>query len=284
MSRAGWPEGAWSTSRFSTLRRCPKAHHLKYTQRISPLTAASAALLIGTAFHRGRELVAKLAAAGEPTGREQWAEAIALAAAECESGPASVEAVRLLRAYESRYGATNAGYGSEYTVLSAEQVFAARDLHRNLGGFAAIADAKLRRNDGRLVVVEIKTASRSPAGSIEEAAAERKTWDQALALAYCVRDVEGEIPLILYDVAVKTTVPKFVRIPVEVTAEDLARWAEEHAELEQLVTLRCANRDSCAPPVGYRCDYFDYCHGDALDRERLYEIRPSREPSLVDVV
>lgn len=279
MSRAGWPDGAWSHSQFATLRRCPKAHKLRYKRRLQLVGGEkSDALLIGSGFHRGRELVTLEALRGAETDRAVWDSAVAVASAECPSGPAAVEVVRLLRAYQLKYGCDNAGYGHEYEVAGAEQVFTAGDLHASIGGFASIADAHLIRNiDGRHVLVEAKTAGRSPSGTIEHMAAERRTWSQTLSLAYCGWQELGEIPLILYDIVVKNTKPVFFRVPVEVTEADLLRWRAEQEELEQLVPLSCANRDACAPPVGFRCEFFDYCHGSDEDRNAKYEIRPSRE-------
>lgn len=279
--RGGWPEGAWSHSQFATLRRCPKAHKLRYKHRLQLVGGEkSPALMIGTGFHRGRELVTLNAVRGLETGSAAWDLAVNVASAECEHGPSAVEIVRLLRAYQLRYGNDNAGYGHEYEAVGAEKVLLGTGLHDDIGGLACIADAHLIRNiDGRHVLVEIKTAGRTPTGSTDQMATERRTWSQTLTLAYCGWKTLGEIPLILYDVAVKTTRPGFVRIPVEVTEADLAAWEAEQRELEQLIPLSCANRDSCAPPVGFRCEFFDYCHGTDEDRSTKYESRDAAELS-----
>lgn len=294
MSRKDWPEGAWSTSQKSLLRRCPKAHKLRYQHGIVPKATPSEALLIGTGFHRVRELVTLEVLRGNETDEDVWQSAIETARAECPDGPASLEITRLARAYMKRYGTANAGYGDNLVVEGSEKVLLGGELHQAHGGFAAIADAVLLASGGqssgwfddvvvnaesRRWLVETKTTGRTPSGTIDEIAAERRIWDQCLSLAYCGWKTYGEIPGVLYDIVVKTKTVGFLRVPVVLTEEELLRWEAEQIEAEQLFGLSCANRDACAPPVGFRCDYFDFCYGTADDKEQLYELRRGRELS-----
>lgn len=281
MSRKDWPEGAWSTSQKSLLRRCPKAHKLRYQHGLVAKGYANDALLIGTGFHRVRELVCLEVLRGGETTDDVWQAAIETARAECPSGPVSLEITRLARAYMQRYGTDNAGYGENFIVEGSEKVLLGGGLHAAYGGFAAIADAVLLTADdeARRWLVETKTAGRTPAGTIDELAAERRTWDQCLTLAYCGWKTYGEIPGVLYDIVVKNKSPVFLRVPVLVTEAELLKWEAEQIEGEQLFGLSCANRDACAPPVGFRCDYFEFCHGTDEDREQLYTLRVGRELS-----
>ena len=278
MSRSkDWPEGAWSTSQKSLLHRCPKAHKLRYQHGLVAKGEPSDALLIGTGFHRVRELVCLEILRGGETTDDVWQQAIETARAECSSGPASLEITRLVRAYMRRYGLENAGYGDGYSVEAAEKVLLGGDLHKAHGGFGAVADAVLF-ND-RIWLVETKTAGRTPPGTIDELAAERRTWDQCLSLAYCGWKTYGDVPGVLYDIVVKNKTPVFLRVPVLVTEAELLKWEAEQIEGEQMFGLSCANRDACAPPVGFRCDYFEFCHGTDADREQLYTLRTGRELS-----
>lgn len=279
MSRSkDWPEGAWSTSQKSLLHRCPKAHKLRYQHGLVTRSAPSDALLIGTGFHRARELVTLEVLRGGETTEECWQQAIETARAECSSGPASLEITRLVRAYMQRYGLENAGYGS-LVVEGAEKVLLGGNLHAAYGGFGAIADAVLVDDAGVRWLAETKTAGRTPSGTIDELAAERRTWDQCLSLAYCGWKTYGDAPGVLYDIVVKNKTPVFLRVPVLVTEAELLKWEAEQIEGEQMFGLSCANRDACAPPVGFRCDYFEFCHGTDEDREQLYTLRTGRELS-----
>lgn len=293
MSRKDWPEGAWSTSQKSLLRRCPKAHKLRYQHGLVPRAVASDALLIGTGFHRVRELVTLEALRGGETTDSVWQHAIETARAECPSGPASLEITRLARAYMQKYGTANAGYGENFIVEGSEKVLLGGGLHREHGGFAAIADAVLFDASSECAVkfgymrrwlVETKTAGRTPPGTVDELAAERRTWDQCLSLAYCGWKTYGEIPGVLYDIVVKNKTVAFLRVPVLVTEAELLTWEAEQVESEQLFGLSCANRDACAPPVGFGCDYFKFCHGTDEDREQHYTLRTGRELSAGDAV
>lgn len=287
MSRKDWPEGAWSTSQKSLLRRCPKAHKLRHQHGLVPKAVVSEALLIGTGVHRVRELVTLEALRGEETTDSVWQQAIETARAECPSGPASLEITRLARAYMQKYGTANAGYGDDFIVEGSEKVLLGDALHAAYGGFAAIADAVLfdtARAPEQRWLVETKTAGRTPAGTIDEIAAERRTWDQCLALAYCGWKTYGEIPGVLYDIVIKNKVVAFLRVPILITEAELLKWEAEQIEGEQLFGLSCANRDACAPPVGFGCDYFKFCHGTDEDREQLYTLRTGRELSAGDAV
>ena len=280
MSRSkDWPEGAWSTSQKSLLRRCPKAHKLRYQHGLVTREMPSDALLIGTGFHRVRELVCLESLRGGETTDDVWQQAIETARAECASGPASIEITRLARAYMQKYGLENAGYGEDFIVEGSERVLLGGDLHRAHGGFAAIADAVLRDACAMPWLVETKTAGRTPPGTIVELAEERRTWDQCLSLAYCGWKTYGEIPGVLYDIVVKNKTPVFIRVPVVLSEAELLKWEAEQIEGEQMFGLSCVNRDACAPPVGFGCDYFKFCHGTDEDREQLYTLRAGRELS-----
>ncbi len=273
-----WPRGYWSHSRFSELRRCPKSHDLRYNQKVYPKGSRPDALEIGGYVHDVCEYVGKQCLSGfEPTDYV-WQEAEAQARDGLQNPKNMIDGARLISAYRMQYGDEQAGWPpDEYELIGVEEVFKARELHQSIGGFASKADVTLRQyGSGRLVVAERKTGARKPSGSMEEIVESLRSRPQLMALAFCARDHYGELPLIIHDLITKTKTVEFYRIEVEVTDADLDRWAREQVELEQMIPLTCANRDACDPPVGFRCQYFKFCHGTDQDRQALYEIKTKR--------
>lgn len=279
MSKRDWPKGAWSHSRWQTLRRCPKAHHLKYVERIYPIGEKPEALLIGSMFHFGMEVITDLARRGSQTTPLEWSDAAKQAAAltrkEVERqgrvfDPKTIlEGFRLLAVYPKIWGYENAGFG-KHTIHASEMVLKGGDLHAALGGFASIADAVTEFN-GQLYVWEHKTAGRMPSGDSEaDKIRDLKSRPQYAALAFCAREHYGKLPIVVHSVTTKTKVVGSARFDIHFTHEELDQWAAEQQELESMVNLKCANRDACAPPVGFRCDYFNHCHGSDEQREKLY--------------
>jgi hypothetical protein len=273
MGRENWPEGSWSHSQWALLRRCPRAHKLKYVHQIVRSGPASDALTIGSGAHRTLELVGAAAIANGSTDDETWTEALKSARAELDGHPA-IEVTRLIHAYRTRWGDANAGYDPQYSVVGVESVLRAKTLHASLGGFAAIVDAELAHDaTGRITLVEHKTAGRGFSGVVSDYIAELKSRPQYAAIAYCGRDVYGYVPTVMHNLIVKTKVPTMYRVELEFTDDELDLWEAEQEELEAMAPLSCANRDNCAPAFGFKCDYFEHCHGTSADREKLYQLR-----------
>ena len=269
-----FPKTALSHSQLAELRRCPKAHKLKYRQGLMRKGPPGKALEIGTLFHRVLETVGEQARWGE-TAVSDWDAALRNANHGVSDPSAMIEATRLIGAYRLHYGSGNAGYGDS-EILAVEEVLETPDLHRDAGGFAAIADAVVREYDGTLAIYEHKTAGRCPDDD-EETRRELKTGSQAGALAYCARAVYKELPVVIRNVAAKTRVVGLQRVRLVFTDAELDRWAQEQEELvEQMLPLSCANRDACSPPLGFKCNYFEFCHGTDDERADLYEARKRR--------
>jgi hypothetical protein len=203
-----------------------------------------------------------------------YEQAAAEASAQCEDPLALVEGARLIAAYRLRYGDEVAGWMG-YELTGVERVLPAANLHTKLGGFASIADVVVR-DDAGVWVCERKTAGRMPSGTEDLIVRGLRTWPQLLALGYCARDAYGdEYAGIVYDLITKTKQVGFLRLRIPRQDAELDAWAANQQSLEQLVGLDCQNLDACDPTVGFRCDYFDYCHGTEQDRETLYQIRLS---------
>ena len=264
-----WPKGAWSHTQWSELRRCQRAHNLHYKQRIYRLGPTPLALEIGTAFHKGMEHVGEIASWGAETALEDWEEASRKARQIVKDPAAGIEATRLLGSYHREYGVTNGGHGKN-KILAVEEVLLGGNLHKDIGGYAAIADAVIEEPDGTIVLYEYKTAGRMPSGTLEELEVELKVGSQACSLAYCGRLKWGKPPVVVRDITTKTNKVGHKRIRMTFTDAELDRWEQDQIDLEQLNGLTCANRDACDPPTGYRCNYFDYCWGSEEAREKMY--------------
>lgn len=266
-----WPKGAWSHSKWAELRRCPKAHDLKYNKRLYRIGKKPDALLIGEIFHRGVELVTIDALAGIDTTWEHWEAAMRMARKEHPKDvKVGLEATRLLAAYAKHYGPENAGYEPEYTITGTEEVLTGGDLHVEHGGYAAIADAILEDIHGP-IIVETKTAARMPSGTETELKRAIAMQDQVLGLAYCGYKRFGSIPRVMRNIVTKTNQVGFLRLLVDISDEALEKWERDQLESEQLIGLTCANRDACAPPMGFICNYFEHCHGTStgMDQETV---------------
>jgi len=264
-----FPKGAWSHSRWSELRRCPRAYDLKYNQKIYQLGPTPLALEIGIAFHKGLEHVGEIASWGAETSVSDWEEASKKARGVVKDPAAGLEATRLLGAYRLKYGSANAGYG-DAKVLAVEEVLLGGKLHERIGGFAAIADGVVEEPDGTIVLFEHKTSGRAFSGTLEELSKDLKVGSQACGLAYCGRERWGKTPVVVRNVVTKTKLVGFQRIRMTFTDEELDVWARDQEELEGMIGLKCANRDACDPPVGFRCGFFQHCWGTNEDRETLY--------------
>jgi len=273
MGRKEWPRGAWSHSRFEVLRRCPRAHKIKYVERIVPLGLPPFNLEVGVGFHRVLEAVGNAVMLGEDSSPERWDAAVLEARGKCSDGKAALEVTRLGNSYQQRWGCANAGYPKDCKLIGVEKTLFGGTLHAAMGGYAAIADGLCEGSKG-LEVYEHKTAARMPSGSYEEVVRKLKVGSQACSLAYCAWKTLGEIPCVVRNIITKTKVPDVARFTLKFTEDELLKWEQDQVELEQLVGLTCANRDACAPVVGFECDYLAYCHGTEADKE-LYGPRVS---------
>jgi hypothetical protein len=87
----------------------------------------------------------------------------------------------------------------------------------------------------------------------------------------------SEPPAVIVDGIIKPTErqpPKLDRLYVRPTAQDVQAWADNQAVLA--VALRDPSRTTrnyreCAPEIGSRCAYFDYCHGSEQTRALRYK-------------
>lgn len=262
----------WGSSRWAEIRRCPRAHKLSVIDNIRP-AALSMPLAVGIAVHQVLAYAGLLAVHGEPMSETELVEC--LDAGEIK-GPARAEAFRLLRAYFNRYGTAEAGFAPGYRVVDVEV-----PMRADIGGvpYTARIDVVLEQR-GLLTPCDHKTRGHAVPFDVLGA---WSTKPQFLGQAYLARETlgprwSGEI---LINAIVKTKVPGFSRVPLRLAPERIDGWAREHSlmapGLLALAEIGCANFESCAPEVGMRCQFFEYCHGSDRDRETLYQRKEKKD-------
>lgn len=271
MSRKNWPAGAWSHTQFAELRRCPRAHKLKYRDKLSLIGVTPKALEVGSGFHTVLEIVGERRLRDGVVHVNDWDQALMAARARLQDPSAGIEITRLVGAYRLKYGHENAGYPSDHILQGVEETLLGGELHKDIGGFAAIADGVTHDASGELYIWEHKTAARLPSyDTKEELIEELKVGSQAMSLAYCGWKRYSRIPKVVRNITTKTRVVDFLRVELSFSQDELLKWEEEQRSLEQLVPLDCANRDACAPPTGFKCQFFKWCHGSEEDKSTYY--------------
>lgn len=200
-----------STTRLASLRRCPRQHYYRYELGLSRIRDKDA-LRLGSAFHVGLEaknggMDAELAVAQGTLGydeRPAWADTW--------EWEVERETVRhLLAGYFWRYGA------DELEVLAAERSFEIPLVNPATGEASEICvlvgkiDAIVRLPDGRLAVLEYKTAG-------EDIGVDSDYWlrlrcdPQISQYVIAARDLGFDVATVLYDVTRKPTI-KPVQVP-----------------------------------------------------------------------
>lgn len=261
-------------SRWKQFRECPRGHRLRYKDGLR-LVEPPDYFAIGNLVHAGL----CYAALGEIEGF-RWELAHVLAEAQNRglfTPDVFAEGRRLLKTYFGHWGTTNAGYGKDCEILEVEHFVASTKLqHRYTGRVDALLAASAKgQKHKRLVIVDHKTRASMPGDDDKVLARKWATRPQFLGLAYCVREVEGEVPCFCVNLIVKTQIPKFHRVIWQYTDEELDQWAESHdASLANGTDADWMNYQSCAPDIGSPCWAFNWCHGTDEDR-KLYVLQPS---------
>jgi hypothetical protein len=79
-------------------------------------------------------------------------------------------------------------------------------------------------------------------------------------------------PAVVRNDIVKTKTPTFQRIKIDIRQTDVDMWIRQQEKLATsyshgLIDNQFANLDACSPDMGYRCEFFSYCHDGELGRE-----------------
>lgn len=200
-----------STTRLATLRRCPRQHYLRYELGLARIRETDA-LRLGSAFHAGLEAKnigadAESAVAEATCGydeRPQWAD-------EWEWEVERETVRHLLAGYFWRYSA------DDLEVLATEQKFEIPLVNPTTGVASKTCvlvgkiDAIVRLPDGRLAVLEYKTAG-------EDISSSSDYWlrlrcdPQISQYVLAARALGFDVATVLYDVTRKPTI-KPVQVP-----------------------------------------------------------------------
>lgn len=271
-----WPRGALSPTQLAESRRCPRAHKFKYRDSLRVIAPDDPNLLFGRCGHQALEILGKKILAGYDTDAQAWETAAVEARKDLlasEDPELAGKLTTLISAYRNTFGEENAGYG-ELELLEVETVLMGGTLLADRGGFACIADAIAKSAEGRLITIEHKFLGKKFYGEDEDVTAKLLLDDQVCALAFCGRERFGEIPLVLYNVLVKTKNPSFQRIYLDLSEKQLQNWEENTRQATAFLDLDCPNLTACNPKGGgFKCDYVGYCHGTDEERELNYEVR-----------
>jgi hypothetical protein len=85
---------------------------------------------------------------------------------------------------------------------------------------------------------------------------------------------------------VKTVTPQFGRTEVQPTDKQIAAWYEQSRVQASMMSLDSSapfcNLDACAPVIGSRCRFFDWCHGSGEARALHYTTPDERASEAVE--
>jgi hypothetical protein len=158
--------------------------------------------------------------------------------------------------------------------------------------YTARADAILRyRDTGELVIADTKTRAAAIPGSTQRKPpneAKRRKYARGLrtrpqfcglvSLADKLLTHSAENPpALLVNAIIKTKVPTFDRLLVHYTRRDLEWWqaSQQACSRRGFSEIPLPNPEACAPEIGSRCSYFQWCHGTDDERQKFYEEQKS---------
>lgn len=262
-------------SRWAELRRCPRAHHLRYTlgiQRIHRIDDGVDYFALGTLIHGALAYWQRNALS--------WQDVIEHALDEAAGGSGLREALdahRLLEGYEAHWGSNPGGWPNGATVVAVEHAM-------GLPPYTARADSIIDLG-GELIVVDHKTRARKlpdQGADLDEYRRELATRPQFLGLSWLAQREWSlpDPPPVMVNAIVKTKIPQYGRVLVRFDQRQIDEWAanqDQAAERAMRNDDPLPNYESCAPEIGSRCWAFNWCHGSAEQRDREYT-RELRDP------
>lgn len=273
----------WGSSRWATWRRCPRAHHLQYDIGLERLGSQAVHFGVGSLCHGILRYMQEGVILGESQPRN-WLDVLEYASDKPDSIPEVLdESARLMKWYFAHWGLENAGWPQEAKIIAVEQHLQTPE------GFAALPHTgrvdTVLEIAGTLVIVDTKTRGRSlpKDEDLEDYKRSLATRAQFLSLAAMMqmRDDLDEPPAVMVNAICKLKNPTFGRVLVQLRQIDIDRWKDDHrnAAFELAGDLAMGtnatwlrNLDSCAPEVGWRCKYFDWCHGTDESRELNFKV------------
>lgn len=222
-----------TNSRLVSFQRCPRAHQHRYEEGIAPVATAHA-LVFGTAVHAALEAFWRGWQRGGFGATEAALDALNGHALDDES---LTRARVMVGAYCTRY----TGFAARCTVLEVEREFRAPIVNPRTGtavpgwALAGKLDALVRLPDGRVAIVEHKTAGRDVSAGSDYRT--RLTLDAQIGIYFDGATALGYEPEVcLYDVLVKPSQERLLATPAESRRykKDGTLYANQRAEDETL--------------------------------------------------
>ena len=205
-----------TNSRLVAFQRCARAHDYRYEQGITP-TAAAPALVFGTAVHAALEAFWRGWQRGGFGATEAALDAL-------NEHPLDAETLVRARVMVGAYCARYTGFAARCTVIEVEREFRAPIVNPDTGGvvpgweLAGKLDALVRLPDGRVAIVEHKTAGRDVSAGSDYRT--RLTLDAQIGIYFDGAESLGHQPEVcLYDVLVKPSLDRLLATP-----EDARRY------------------------------------------------------------
>lgn len=275
----------YGSSRWAAWRACGYKHHLRYRLGVRP-TDTEDYFSVGIALH------AVLAYSARGIDRS-WRDMVRWQELHSSLAPEVVaECSRLVEAYFFRYGDGLAGFEDARAIRGVEL-----KLQRwRPFAYSGRIDLLVTTASGPLVV-DHKTRGRKVPDDTEEYQRDLSTRPQLLGLSWLARKCLKlpYYPPVCLNEIVKTRVPQFARTTVPMDPARVDAWvrneklARSRMRLDRLThrsrrddTSILRNYDSCAPVIGARCQYFDWCHGTERQRHDLYTVEATQHGDIKD--
>lgn len=285
----------WGSSRYGEWFRCNMGHHLRYrlnvrrAPHVDEVEAVATGELpdgkpeglhfeVGSLVHGGINWVSD----GVMAGIEREWEDVTTAAPDYRDAErprgfdlgSIYEAQRLLGAYFAHYGEANAGWHEDLKIIAVELQLAEHQAFAL--PYTSAADVILQHPSGEIIIGDHKTRAKSfPKDSGGRARYTRglAVRPQFAGLSWLVRRHYGldYCPAVLVNGIIKTKIPQFDRLRVDLLPEDLAWWEAAQRSAAATGLVSCApNPTACAPEMGSRCWAFDWCHGPQELKDRKF--------------
>ena len=247
----------WGHSRWASLERCPREHHLNYNLGIRSLESRTAAS-VGIALHRG------LAARYDAIKLGVKIDPIRAITVGNEPTHVAAEARRLYDAYNRYWG----DRGDFEKVIAVERHVRAKNVP-----FTTRLDLVVEMGKGEKVLVDHKSASASRGDFLAEHQASSQFVGSVLAWPW---KRKGELRVVLNRI-IKTNVPSFDRPEFVVSEVQVERFERDITLLEHDLNRYAVNgywprhRSSCQTRYGL-CQFFALCHQGGVNQAANYKI------------
>lgn len=275
----------YGSSRWATYESCGRKYDLRYHLGVYP-KARSGPLVLGSLMHAIFAYTARAVLRGVSV---KWRDVLEVAATDPRFLPITAkdktldpveEANRLAHGYFEEYGEFNAGWPN-HEIVAVEQLIEIDEA----APYSTRLDLLLRNASGNLVVVDHKTRSSSFDSDRDLLKRKLSTKPQFIGSVWATQRSRSldYIPELLINGIIKTKSPKYQRVEVELTREQIDNWnANRIAKVQLGYSDTTCNYTSCAPDSGFLCEYFDYCHPEGDSKTELYTMGDLKEDDEIE--